>query len=337
MSHFNLLLHDSTKYCILNNNNCYYGEQLMKIGSVQFYKKLILTSLGLLITIPTGLSIYFAYENFQLSQELEVLLQPDSRLISEENWVASVDGPLHTEAGNPVVYAEEIPSLNYQSLYPDLFVERNEFREVVDNSVYLTFDDGPSAMTPNILEVLKEKDVKATFFVVYDDSPFAAELLKQIVAEGHAIGVHTTSHIYPLIYSSVEAYLTDFEQTARWIETVTGVKPNIFRFPGGSINAYNYSTYEAIIAEMIRRGYVYYDWNVSSGDASGSSTVRSVMEGVINGVVGKNKSIVLMHDNEAKKATVQALPIMIDQLRASDHLLLPLNHTVKPITFSYPE
>ena len=145
-------------------------------------------------------------------------------------------------------------SLEYQELYPDLYVERNEeMFDDVPNSVYLTFDDGPSPVTKDILKVLKEKDVKATFFVVYNDSSEAAELLREIAEEGHTIGVHSTTHIYSQIYSSVEAFLSDFEMTATWIEEVTGNKPEIFRFPGGSINIYNEGIYQTIIAEMLRR------------------------------------------------------------------------------------
>ena len=310
----------------------------MKPRSISFYKKMILTCLALLIAVPTVLSVYFGLQTLEMSETIEILKAPDSRLTLEESWLASTDNSLVTdvisldgEESEPEEY-----TLEYQALFPDLYVERQgSFHETVQKSVYLTFDDGPSAMTPNILKVLREKDVKATFFVVYDDSIYAADILKQIVDEGHSVGVHTTSHIYTQIYSSVDAYIKDFEKTATWIEKVTGVKPDIFRFPGGSINAYNYNTYQEIIAEMLRRGYVFYDWNVSSGDASNSSSVRTVLEGVLNGVEGKDKSIVLMHDSEEKKATVKALPTMIDQLQLSGYLLLPLNHTVKPITFSY--
>lgn len=310
----------------------------MKSRSTHFYKVMILVCLALLILIPTVLSVYFGLQTMQLSDTLEILREPDSRLTLEEDWLASSsDNTLSNPSSPEGMEVRSIEyTLDYQALFPDLYVERHDsFGEFIPNSVYLTFDDGPSQMTPEILKILKEKEVKATFFVIYDDSLYAAEMLKQIVEEGHSLGVHTTSHIYLQIYSSVEAYLNDFEQTAVWIETVTGVKPDIFRFPGGSVNAYNISTYQEIIAEMIRRGYVYYDWNVSSGDASNSSSVRTVLEGVLNGVEGKDKSIVLMHDSEEKRATVQALPTMIDRLQLSGHLLLPLNHKVKPITFSY--
>ncbi|NLY70383.1 MAG: polysaccharide deacetylase [Clostridiales bacterium] len=207
--------------------------------------------------------------------------------------------------------------------------------EDVPNSVYLTFDDWPSPITEDILKVLKEKDVKATFFVVYNDSPDAAKILKQIVEEGHSIGVHSTTHIYSQIYSSVEAFLSDFEVTASWIEEVTGIKPEILRFPGGSINIYNEGIYQTIIAEMLRRGYLYYDWNVDSGDAARYYSKHSIYNNVIKKVEKKDKAIVLMHDSAQKKVTLQALPDIIDSLKASGRTLLPLTNQVKPVTFSY--
>ena len=226
--------------------------------------------------------------------------------------------------------------MEYQELYPDLYVERNEeMFDDVPNSVYLTFDDGPSPVTKDILKVLKEKDVKATFFVVYNDSSEAAELLREIAEEGHTIGVHSTTHIYSQIYSSVEAFLSDFEMTATWIEEVTGNKPEIFRFPGGSINIYNEGIYQTIIAEMLRRGYLYYDWNVDSGDAARFYSKYSIYNNVVKDIDKKDKAIVLFHDSLQKKGTLQALPDIIDSLKASGKTILPLTNQVKPITFSY--
>lgn len=301
----------------------------MKFGSVRFFKYLILCSIILMILGPTALCIFFAVENNELSKELALVATADSRLTLDEQWVASIGHKIFADEDREY-------TLEYQKLYSDLYVERESgFKEDVAGSVYLTFDDGPSSMTPEVLKLLKEKDVKATFFVVYDDSPAAADLLQQMVAEGHTIGVHSTCHVYKQIYKSVEAYLTDFEETATWIEEVTGVRPEIFRFPGGSINTYNQNIYQPLIAEMLRRGYIFYDWNVSSGDVSESSSARTVLNDVLCGTAMKDKAIVLMHDAAKGKDTLHALPEIINQLKASGRVLLPLDNTVKPITFSY--
>ncbi|NLP30730.1 MAG: polysaccharide deacetylase [Clostridiales bacterium] len=302
----------------------------MKIGSVQFYKRLILTCIALMIIVPTGLCIHFAVKNSELNREVEALSLIKENIYVDEQWFASAKQTFFLDE-NKTEY-----SLEYQELYPDLYVERNEeMFDDVPNSVYLTFDDGPSPVTKDILKVLKEKDVKATFFVVYNDSSEAAELLREIAEEGHTIGVHSTTHIYSQIYSSVEAFLSDFEMTATWIEEVTGNKPEIFRFPGGSINIYNEGIYQTIIAEMLRRGYLYYDWNVDSGDAARFYSKYSIYNNVVKDIDKKDKAIVLFHDSLQKKGTLQALPDIIDSLKASGKTILPLTNQVKPITFSY--
>lgn len=300
----------------------------MKFGSVKFFKCLILTTIFLMIIIPAAISIFLAVENNRLTEELESLAYSYS-IPPDEMWVASLDETFITE-DDEIEY-----SIEYQKLYPDLYAEKGSYADDIKGSAYLTFDDGPSALTSKILKVLKDKNVKATFFVVYDDSKYAADLLRQIAADGHTIGVHSGSHVYKQIYASVENFLMDFEKTATWIEEATGIKPVIFRFPGGSINTYNQSIYQPLIAEMLRRGYVYYDWNVSSGDAGGFNTVHSIIGEVLNGADSNDKAIILMHDNDNKTNTLKALPEIIDRLQASGKLLLPLNNTVKPIVFGY--
>lgn len=132
----------------------------------------------------------------------------------------------------------------------------------VDNAVYLTFDDGPSARTDEILEILDKYGVKATFFVVGANEEGDLERMQKIVAAGHTLAIHSYSHDYKKIYASVEAYLEDFNQMFCQIYEATGVKPQIFRFPGGSVNSYNVGIHQQLIAEMTRRGFVYFDWNV---------------------------------------------------------------------------
>lgn len=230
-------------------------------------------------------------------------------------------------------------TLEYQSKYSTLYVD-NDFKweDRSDEKIcYLTFDDGPdSDNTANILDILKEYDVKATFFVIYKDYKEDRELYKRIVDEGHTIGVHTASHNYTKIYSSVDAYLSDFERISQQIEQTTGVKPEIFRFPGGSVNAYNSGTYREIIAEMIRRGYTYYDWNSSSGDAASSYVSKNdIVDNVLNTGKKLSKKIVLMHDGKGHGTTVDALPEIIEGLQEQGYKLEALTKEVEPVCFGY--
>jgi len=230
-------------------------------------------------------------------------------------------------------------TLEYQTKYSDLYVE-NDFQwkdSSKEKICYLTFDDGPdSDNTARILDTLKEYNVKATFFVIYKDYKAERELYKRIVDEGHTIGVHTASHNYSKIYASVDAYLSDFERISKQVEQTTGVKPEIFRFPGGSVNSYNAGIYREIIAEMVRRGYTYYDWNASSGDAaSGYVSKADIVDNVLNTGKKLNKKIVLMHDGNGHSTTADALPEIIEGLLDQGYKLEALNKEVEPVCFGY--
>lgn len=181
---------------------------------------------------------------------------------------------------------------------------------------YLTFDDGPSARTSEILGILKKYNVKATFFVINtgDDS-----ILKRINSEGHAIGLHAYDHNYAKIYQSTDAYFKDLQLISDKVYSLTGVRSKIMRFPGGSSNVISKKYCPGIMtklsSEVTKKGYSYFDWNVDSDDAGAShSSYTRIVNNVINGSNGKNSICVLMHDASAKTSTVQALPYIIEGL-----------------------
>lgn len=240
--------------------------------------------------------------------------------------------PVKTEA--KVESTSEV--LEYQLEYPDLYAVRPERKpKSEDKLVYLTFDDGPSKQTPQILDILDQYHAKATFFVVYKNDEFSNAMYKEIVDRGHTIGVHSAIHEYKVIYSSVEDYLADFNKMYQHIYNLTGVKVDLFRFPGGSINAYNQSTYQPIIAEMLRRGFTFHDWSVSSGDASTKATEKTIYSTVVENVMKKNKSVVLMHDSINRDLTVNVLPEIIEDIQQAGYLFDKLDATVAPFLFSY--
>ena len=190
-------------------------------------------------------------------------------------------------------------------------------------------------MTPQVLDTLKEYGIKATFFVIYRDGGAEKALYKRIVEEGHTIGIHTASHNYNKIYASVEAYLADFQKISAQVESVTGVKPEIFRFPGGSVNVYNKAIYKQLIAEMTRRGYVYYDWNSSTGDASGGSISVSDIVSYSLSTGQYDKKILLCHDGPGHQNTAKALPDIIEGLMEQGYSFAALDNSVAPICFGY--
>lgn len=181
---------------------------------------------------------------------------------------------------------------------------------VTDNGkgkvVYLTFDDGPGRYTKKILDILDKYDVKATFFVTNQFKSYVP-LIKDIYSRGHVVAVHTLTHKWS-IYSSVENYMKDFNDMNDIIYKYTGTYSKIFRFPGGSSNTiskgYSKGVVSAIANKMKEYGYVYFDWNVDSCDASGANR-KQVVNNVISGMKRKSVSVVLMHD--IKKATADGI------------------------------
>lgn len=180
------------------------------------------------------------------------------------------------------------------------------------NVIYLTFDDGPSTdITPKILDILKEENVKATFFVLdYSVGSKREELVKREIEEGHAIGLHGVSHKYKEIYKSLEEGISNFTNLNQKIKETTGVDTKIMRFPGGSSNTvsrFNKGIMTALSSAMLERGYKYYDWNVASGDSGDVKTREAVYENVTKGFKKDRINMVLMHDFSGNKKTLEAL------------------------------
>ena len=188
--------------------------------------------------------------------------------------------------------------------------------------IYLTFDDGPSKYTPELLAILKKYNVKATFFVAKTGY---SHLIGDIVDQGHAIGAHTYTHDYSQIYSSDEAYFEDFNKILNLIKKESGVSTKLLRFPGGSSNTVS-RICEGIMGrianELVDRGYRYFDWNVDSNDAGGAKTADKVYENVINGVQNRRVSIVLQHDT--KGYSVEAVEKIIIWGLENGYKFLPL-------------
>ena len=160
--------------------------------------------------------------------------------------------------------------------------------------------------------------------------------MRDIVAAGHTIGMHTYTHQYKTIYTSVESYLDDMYKMFTQIQEVTGVTPTVFRFPGGSINAYNANIYQDIISEMMRRGFVPYDWNISSEDAASNPPAANVIvSSVVKQASRVNHGVVLMHDSDYKYTTVAALPELIDKLKEQGFSFSEITPQTQPVIFAY--
>lgn len=189
---------------------------------------------------------------------------------------------------------------------------------------YLTFDDGPTANTLKILNILKENNVKATFFVIGNASKkaFTLSTLKRIKNEGHAIGVHSYSHNYRQIYQNEKTYFDDFNKISGLINEAVGEKPTIFRFPGGSNNTVSHkyggkNIMHELVQKTAKMGYRHIDWNVTSGDAEAGRkpSAKELTSNVLARAKNQKHPVILMHDAADKSSTVEALPQIIKGLK----------------------
>lgn len=199
--------------------------------------------------------------------------------------------------------------------------------------VYLTFDDGPSSNTGRILDILAEYDVKATFFVVGKTEEKYQSLYKRIVEEGHTLAMHSYSHKYNEIYQSRESYVEDLTKLQEFLYETTGVWCRYCRFPGGSSNTVSRVDMHELIAYLEEQDMTYFDWNVSSGDASAAYiSPEAVVRNSTATLSEFHEAIILLHDAADKDSTVQALPGLIEKIQAmEDTKIVPITDETEPI------
>ena len=193
--------------------------------------------------------------------------------------------------------------------------------------VCLTFDDGPSKTTPDVLAALNTAGVHGTFFVVATDyNEKYLPLLTEAAAAGHQIALHSASHEYSDIYQSSDAYWEDIALLKERIAPYVDVESiRYLRFPGGSTNTVSHRYGGSEIMKTLKRqaaekGYRYLDWNVCAEDAvGGHPSAREIYENVIGEAKGQSTCVVLMHDTKATKTTAQALPDIIDWFRENGY------------------
>lgn len=183
---------------------------------------------------------------------------------------------------------------------------------------YLTFDDGPSeSVTPQILEILKSEDVKATFFVLGSRVELYPDLLKREYEEGHYIANHGYSHNYSSIYSSEQSVLDEYNNTENKIQDVLGdgYSSHLFRFPGGSEGG-KYAKVKNSAKKLLEDNNIsYINWNALTNDSVGKPTHESLVSDLKKTSNGKNKIVVLMHDTGAKQLTADTLKEIISYLK----------------------
>ncbi|MEK3884837.1 polysaccharide deacetylase family protein [Paenibacillus sp. PL2-23] len=199
--------------------------------------------------------------------------------------------------------------------------------------VYLTFDDGPSRHTPEVLRILEQEGIKATFFVLGEHVEEYPEIAKRIVEEGHAIGNHTYNHKYEELYGSFGEFANQIIQTDNEIFKATGVRTTLMRAPGGSYRNMDQGYFEAMDAA----GYSVHDWNVDSGDSKRRGVPASEIVANIKASRIADTLNVLLHDSTGHEESVKALPQIIQYYKALGYSFEVLEDDVKPMQFQVAE
>ncbi len=269
------------------------------------------------------------------TEYLQLMIQDrntESSNTNAENETEELNMPQAVENGNVGsgnIESVDIGSGNLEGEETELQINPME----AAHKVYLTFDDGPSIYTEEILEILDQYGVKATFFVVGKENDVAKNLLRKIVENGHSLGMHSYSHDYAGIYESVDSFAEDFEKLQDYLYEVTGVTSMIYRFPGGSSNIISDIDMYEFASYLQKQDVTFYDWNISSGDGGSMQlSTKDLVSNCTKDIKNWNTSIVLLHDSADKRSTVDALPEILETILAmEDTVILPITEETNPV------
>ena len=293
-----------------------FSEKLKKIETKTW---LFIVVLFLIIVLAFVLALLPKKEE---PKQNSIAIAPASVPAEEPSIIqtpAPVSAPTQTPTPTPTTIPTTTPIPPQQIRQPQFNTELTSVYNQPEKIAYLTFDDGPTAnITPQILDILKEKNVKATFFVLGVNVAKNPDIARRTVAEGHVLANHSYSHDYKKLYNGTENFLDDLKKTeAQILATVEEegyVK--IYRFPGGSFEAKKNPQKNAL-SEV---GYYYLDWNSLNGDAEGHNIpAKTLVENVRTRTQGKQNAVILFHDAATKQTTVDSLAEIIDNLAAEGY------------------
>lgn len=297
---------------------------------VQRLKKMIVLFVLVWMLLPVGLSIVLFVRlgalNGQLAETQGYLRRVEETMARQEQDAGEEPETAQLDRKEVIVTA---PVAGADGQDKDVTAVEPE----AAHKVYLTFDDGPSKYTEEILDILDEYNVKATFFVLGKENEHSIEMIREIAERGHTLGMHSYSHKYADVYRSVDDFSADFYRIYAYILENTGIQSTCYRFPGGSSNTVSDLDMHVFADFLAEQEIEYYDWNLSSGD--GGSVLLDVDTLVRNSTQDIEKhetSIILMHDAASRPTTVEALPQIIENILAmEDTVILPITEDTTPI------
>lgn len=274
---------------------------------------------------------YSAYDDFDGDVTSKVIVTgvPDTSVTGVFDITYSVSD----SAGNTASAVRTVTVIARPATVPG---QVNGGGAVTDSTVYLTFDDGPSGnVTPRVLDILKQNNVKATFFLIgYGDDK--KPIISRMIEEGHTVAIHGYSHDYATIYSSPAVFSNNIEKLHEKLIADFGYNTNILRFPGGTsatvCNRYCSGIMWQIVPMVTEQGYVYFDWNISSGDAAGGTVSAATIAANVTGSLKHGRTnVVLMHDAAAKSTTADALQDIINYANDNGYSFAALSSYTTPV------
>ncbi len=312
------------------------GQQYSK--RIRYLRRLILTTVAAACLIPTCICVILAVRYDRLSstyRQAQADLDWYRERYGSEMDILSEGGGDATQGDTTQVETESFADIQEPEVdYSGAWMSGAQNPEDIEGTryVYLTFDDGPSSNTDEILDILDEYGVKATFFVCGKPDARYSDAYKRIVDDGHTLGMHSYSHKYSEIYSSVESFKEDTDNIRIFLYNTTGVWSNYYRFPGGSSNDVSKGNIYDLIDYLDSTNITFYDWNVSAGDDRSGSTKESIYSNVVDNIPRFQHSVVLMHDAADKHSTVEALPEIIEAIQSMDNtVIVPITDDTVPV------
>ncbi len=320
---------------------------------IRYLRRLILGTVAAACLIPTCICIIMAirfdrlqteYEQTradlewyrgQYGSEMEILAADSEAMVSDDRSIET--GDLSKNIQEP-----DDKSLSFESIdveeadtdYATMEISGAQNPEDIEGTryVYLTFDDGPSTYTNDILDILNRYDVKATFFVCGKPYSKYTEVYKRIVTDGHTLGMHSYSHKYSDIYSSLDAFKADTDKLRIFLYETTGVWSKFYRFPGGSSNSVSKVDINELIDYLDGAEVTFFDWNVSAGDDRAGANKDIIYSNIVDNISMFKHCVILMHDAADKKSTVEALPDIIEAIQAMDDtVIVPITDDTLPV------
>ena len=305
--------------CMANNDSELLNQERQRRKRINRMKTGIIMTIAIWMLVSLLAIIILSVQVFQLNKQMAAISA--GGIITGNN------------TGIQNVEEQALDEESYANVVTGIDTEDNFATEGDVHKVYLTFNSVPGDNTNDILDVLAQYDVKATFFVVGSEEEGAAEIYQRIVNEGHTIGMHSYSNQYSLIYSSTKAFKEDYVKLSDYLYELTGTRSKFYRFPGGSGNEISNVNMAEFVHILNQEQITYFDWNVSAGDAASSYSMEDVLTNVLDGISKYKTSVVLLHDGPNKSTTVEVLGSLIQTLQSQGAEILPIDENTNVIQY----